>query len=152
MKGDDGGDSGEAELEAGSRQCFRPEQKHDDSPNCYQPQAYRLAPQRYPAKHKQRCDTASYRRNLRSREQSVSDAGDGACSRSTQYQVQAKCQPLAEGKQFQGQEHGRANHCCDVKPANGEKVREPAAAHCIGIVFGNRVLVTSNERGCNTSG
>jgi len=80
--------------------------------------AIEVAPQRYPAKHKQRCDTASYRGTLRSREQSVSDAGDGACSRSNQDQVQAKCQPLAEGKQFQGQEHGRANHCCDVKPAN----------------------------------
>jgi hypothetical protein len=148
MKGDDGGDSGEAELEAGSRQCFRPEQEHDDGADRHQPEADRLAPQRYPAKHKQSCDTASYRRNLRSRKQSVSDPGD----RSNQDQIQAKRQSLAEGQQLQGEEHGRANHCCDVKPANGEKVRETAAAHGIGIVFGNRVLVARNERGCDTSG
>ena len=35
--------------------------------------------------------------NLRSRDQGVPDAGDRACSRSNQDQVQAKGQPLAEG-------------------------------------------------------
>jgi hypothetical protein len=32
-----------------------------------------------------------------------------------------------------------------VQPADGQQVREPAAAHCLGIVFVDRILVACGE-------
>ena len=80
MERDDRGDGGEAHLEAGAGERFRPEQQHDQRADRDQPHADRLAAERDPGEDEQRGDAAAHRRHLRAGQQRVADARQRAAT------------------------------------------------------------------------
>ena len=133
MQSDDGGDRGEAHLEARAGERLGPEQQHDERTDRDQPDAERIAAERDPGEDQQRRDAAADGRDLGAGEQGVADARGRRDGGRHQHQVEAQRQPLAQRQELEAEEHRRGDHGGDVQPADRQQMRQAAAPHRFGI-------------------
>ena len=64
----------------------------------------------------------------------------------TSTRLKRSARRLAEREQLQGEEHCEGDDRGDVQAADRQQVREPAAAHRVGVVGVHRILVAGRER------
>jgi hypothetical protein len=92
-----------------------------------------------------RAAAASYRRQLRSRQQRVADPRQRPCPGRHQDEVEPQRQSFAQRQQLQGHQHGGRNRRCDVQTADRQQVRQAAAPHRFGILLNDAVLVAGGK-------
>jgi hypothetical protein len=145
VKGDEGGDRGEAQLEARADQRVGPEQEDDERARRHQPQRQRLAAERDAAEHQQRGDARAHRRHLGAGEDRVGDPRQRARPGRDEGEAKAQRELRAEGEELQRQQHHRADQSGQVQPADREQVGEAGAPHGVIVRLRDAGLVAVRQ-------
>ena len=145
MERDDRGDRGEAHLEAGPASASGRNRSTTNAPAAISRMLIASRPSAIPPRTSRAATQLRTVGTCVAGQQGVADACQPPRAGGDQHQVEAQRQPLAEREQLQRQEHGESDHRGDVQSADREQVGQTAAAHRVGIVLVDGILVAGRR-------